>query len=91
MDNEIKIRQLWRYLKIEDDEILIIQFYNQSTKAEEYAIAAKSNGEIEIRYEKDIPELSLNKPFHLFQHIGTEGKHIIPSVKELEEEKDMDY
>lgn len=91
MDNENKIIKLWHCLNIQDDELLIVQYYNQSIDADEYAVATKNNEKIEIKTLNIFPELSVKQPFHLFQHIGSNGKHIIPSVEQLERDKDMDY
>lgn len=91
MDNESKICQLWRYLKIQDDEILVIPIYNKSLGVDEYAIAEKNQNKISIRTIQKMPELSLDKPFHLFQHIGAEGFHTVPSVEQLKRDEEMDY
>lgn len=36
MDATFKIQQLWQYLKIQDDEVLIVQFYNHANGYDEF-------------------------------------------------------
>lgn len=91
MNIMFQIRQLWRYLKIQDDEILIIPFYNPATQNDQYIVAEKKNARLEILTLNNMPELSSNKAFKIIQHIGSDGKHIIPSVKQMKRDEKKDY
>lgn len=44
MNTTLKIKQLWEYLDIQDDEILIVRSYNQETKEDEYLIVEEESG-----------------------------------------------
>lgn len=91
MNIVFQISQLWHYLNIKDDEILIIPVYNPAIDADEYLVAEKKNKRIEFSKVDKMPELSLNKPFKLIQHLGEDGKHIIPSVDQMLKDSKIDY
>lgn len=91
MNIVFQIRQLWRYLKIKDNEILIIPLFNQTTETDQFIVAEKKNERIEISIADKMPELSLDKPFKIIQHIGADGKHVIPSVEQMKRDEKRDY
>ena len=91
METKIKIQNLWSYLKTQDDEILIVQSYNRAKGSDEYVIAKKVDGQLEITTSESLPELSADTPFHLIQQRGSDGHHTIPSVEQIERDKILDY
>ena len=43
MNMTFKIRQLWKYLRVQDDEILIVRSYNKRARKDEYVIAISNS------------------------------------------------
>lgn len=91
MNKTENIRQLWEYLKLKADETLIIPIYNKEIQKDNYLIAKMLNGAIHVETADEMPELSLLNSFHLVKHIGENGNHELPSVEQMERDKDMDY
>lgn len=86
-----KIKQLWQYLGIQDDEILIVRSYNREKGIDEFVIAEASHNGLEITTSITFPELGENKPFQMIQQRGQDGKFIIPSVQQMLDDQISDY
>lgn len=91
MDAKSKIKQLWRYLKIQDDETLIVRSYNHAKKSDEFFIAKMTGNGLSIIPEDSFPEFQPDKPFIFIQQLNSSGKHVIPSVRELIQDRLNDY
>lgn len=91
MDNKTKIQQLWRHLQIQDDMRLIIQSFNYSKGCDEYFVAEKHGDKLIITVSNQISEVNMEKPFQLVKQIGLDGKHVIPSVRQIIRDKEIDY
>ena len=91
MDTRKKIEELWRYLKIQDNEVLIVRVYNRKTLSDEYLMVNNNNHSLEISTHSCLPELGQYNSFRYIQQMDSDGKHIIPSVKQLIRDKQVDY
>ena len=91
MDTKSKIKQLWQYLKVQDDEVLIIQSYNCTQKFDEFLVAKMIGNELDITTENKLPEFQADKPFRFIQQFDSSGRHVIPSVKQLKQDEQIDY
>lgn len=91
MNIGLKIKELWYYLKIQDDEILIIKVYNKTNGRDEYIVAEKVNGLIETRQTESIDDIDIDRPFRIIKQRNESGKFEIPSVKQMEHDKLIDY
>lgn len=91
MKTTLKIQQLWRYLKIQDDEILIVQSYNPTKCSDEFIITEMVGGVLETHITDSFQSFDTTKPFRLIQQLDSSGKHTIPSVKQLEYDEFADY
>lgn len=91
MNATFKIQQLWQYLGIQDDEILIVRTYNPSTNKDEYLIAESAIDGLKIVTATEVPKLQANKPFQMVQQRDSSGKFAIPSVTQLINDKVSDY
>ncbi len=91
MNKTIKIRQIWQYLEVQDDEVLIIPFYNESVKKNEFLIAEQKFNKFKVTVARDLPLLNNGRSFRIVQQRDSKGSFVIPSVKELLEEKFSDY
>lgn len=91
MDATFKIQQLWQYLKIQDDEILIVQFYNHTNGYDEYLVTENAGGELKTHVIDSLQISHINKPFRLIQQLDSSGKHIIPSVDQIKHDECTDY
>lgn len=91
MNTTFKIKQLWEYLDIQDDEILIVRSYNQETTKDEYLIVEKSQDGLKITAKDDLAELKPGQPFKMIQQRDSEGHYIIPSVEQIIQDKLSDY
>ena len=74
-----------------NDEILIIKVYNKANGRDEYIIAEKVNGSIETRQTESIDDISIDRPFRIIKQRNESGKFEIPSVKQMEHDKLIDY
>lgn len=90
MDTKTKIRKLWDYLKVQDDELLIVLSFNATTNSDDYIVAEMNGNEIEITINNQMPDIK-GRPFQLIQQIGSRGKHKIPSVEQLKRDELIDY
>lgn len=91
MNIKTKIHLLWDYLKVQDDELLIVRSFNATKDADEYIVAKMMNGKLEINTEDKMPDLSQGIPFQLIQQRGEDGKHKIPSVEQIKQDELLDY
>lgn len=86
-----KLQDLWRYLKIRDDETLIVASHNHQTKTDEYIIAELVGGELRITITTSLPIITGDKPMQIITQRGSDGKFEIPSVEQLERDQQLDY
>ena len=91
MNTTFKIQKLWQYLGIQDDEILIVRRYHSSKGNDEFLIVESNHGELKISTTPNMPELRVDRPFHLIQQLDSAGKYIIPSVNQLIQDEVSDY
>lgn len=91
MNKTEEIFKLWKYYGIADDERLIILSYSPDKGHDEYYVAEMNNNQLSVKVEDKIPELDGSYPFQIIQHIGESGKHEIPSVESIIENKNLDY
>ena len=91
MNIGLKIKELWYYLKIQDDEVLIVKVYNKTKDCDEYIVAEKVNGSIETRQTDCIDDIIVDRPFRIIKQRNESGKFEIPSVKQMEHDKLIDY
>jgi len=91
MDTTFKIQQLWQYLKIQDDEVLIVQFYNHTNGCDEFLVTENVNGELKSHVIGSLQISNINKPFRLIQQLDSSGKHIIPDVNQIKRNERADY
>lgn len=91
MNDIQKIRQLWRYLKVKQNEKLIIPLYNEEKAIDEYLVVTMPESTMCIEISESKPKLDNAKSFHLIQRIGDGGKHIMPSVDQIKQDEKMDY
>lgn len=91
MDIKIKIHQLWDYLKVQDDEILIVRSFNTTKDSDEYIVAKRTDNGLEITISDAMPEIKPGVAFQMIQQRGKDGKHKIPSVNQLRQNELLDY
>lgn len=91
MNQKIKIQQLWRYLKVQDDETLIVETYNHAKGADEYIVAKMAGNGLSVDVQDCMPELSADRPFRLVRQLDSSGKHTMPSVEQMKRDEQIDY
>lgn len=91
MNIKIKIQQLWDYLKVQDEELLIVRSFNATKNSDEYIVARKTGNELEITTTDIMPEIKPNMAFQMIQQIGADGRHKIPSVEQIKRDEMLDY
>lgn len=91
MDATFQIQQLWQYLKIQDNEILIIQFYNHTNGYDEFLVTEDVGGSLKTHTIDSLQISHINKPFRLIQQLDSSGKHIIPDVNQIKRDERADY
>lgn len=91
MNTKIKIQQLWDYLKVQDEELLIVRSFNATKNSDEYILARKTGNELEITTTDTMPEIKPNMAFQMIQQIGADGRHKIPSVEQIKRDEMLDY
>ncbi|WP_455623130.1 hypothetical protein [Parabacteroides sp.] len=91
MDATFKIQQLWQYLKIQDDEVLIVQFYNQTNGYDEFLVTENVNGKLKTHIIDSLQISNINKSFRLIQQLDSSGKHTIPDVDQIKRDERSDY
>jgi hypothetical protein len=91
MNDKIKIQKLWDYLKIQDDELLIIPIYNPYKDTDECIVAQMVNHQLESIISDTMPDLNGDIAFQIIKQRNANGKHYIPSVDQLIRDKLEDY
>lgn len=91
MNTKIKIQQLWDYLKVQDEELLIVRSFNATKGSDEYIVARKIGNELEITTTDTMPVINPNMAFQIIQQIGADGRHKIPSVEQIKRDEMLDY
>lgn len=91
MNATFKIQKLWQYLKIQDDEVLIVQFYNQTNGCDEFLVTENADGKLKTHIIDSLQIPNINKPFRLIQQLDSSGKHIIPDVDRIKRDERADY
>ncbi|MBD5323924.1 MAG: hypothetical protein HDS02_03700 [Bacteroides sp.] len=91
MNTIFKIQQIWQYLGVQDDEILIIRHYNDSDKKDEFLIVESTPDGLNVTTTNSMPELGIGKSFQMIQQRDSSGRFIIPSVAQLIQDKVSDY
>lgn len=91
MDATFKIQQLWQYLKIQDDEVLIVQFYNHANGFDEFLVTENVDGKFKTHVINSLQISNINKPFRLIQQLDSSGKHTIPDVDQIKHDECADY
>lgn len=91
MNTRTKIRQLWGYLKIQDDELLIVRSFNATKKSDEYIVAKMVNNELKITTTDTMSEIHSGVAFQMIQQIGSDGKYKIPTVDQIKRDELLDY
>lgn len=91
MNNKQQIQELWSYLKIQANELLVLKNYNQLTRTDEYILAKMVNNQLDISVTSEMPQFNQGEDFLVFKHLNADGKCDIPSVAQLEIERNMDY
>lgn len=91
MDTKSKIHQLWDYLKVQDNEFLIVRAFNVTLNSDEYIVATKTGNELEITTTKSMPTFTTGTSFQLIQQLGSDGRYKIPSVEQLQRDELIDY
>lgn len=91
MNTKTKIHELWDYLKIQDDEILIVRSYNATKETDEFIVAQMNDNEVEIIISDTMPKLIPGTSFQLIQQLDSDGKHKIPSVEQIKRDELLDY
>lgn len=91
MNENSKIQQLWKYLKIQDNEALIIQLYNPNKDVDEFLVVEKICGKLETHTICDLKMIPSDESFKLVQQRDSSGKHVIPSVKRIKRDEFIDY
>lgn len=91
MNIQTKIHRLWDYLKVQDDELLIIRSFNAAKNSDEYIVARMTGNELEISATDTMPDIKPGTGFQMIQQIGADGKHKIPSVEQIKRDELLDY
>lgn len=90
MNIHASIKKLWNYLKIQD-EVLIVQVYNEQTNDVEYIMAEMDEGELSISIVDKFDQEAFKKPYRLIKQRGAQGTFEIPLVEQLENDRIADY
>lgn len=91
MNDIQKIRQLWHYLELTDDEMLIIPAYNTDLNKDEYLVITMPEQTMNIVVAGEKPDFNLLHAFHYISQRDARGRYRIPSVTQMERDKKMDY
>lgn len=92
MEEKRKIEELWRYLKIQDDEAMIIFRHNHAKGSDECAVVESEGGHLCMCVHENVEHAikSLNK-FRIVQYRDVYGKYATPSVLDLVKDELEDY
>ncbi len=91
MNIKSKIHKLWDYLKVQDDELLIVRSFNATKNSDEYIVAKKRDTELEITTTDTMPKIQPGMAFQMIQQLGSDGKHEIPTVEQIKRDELLDY
>ena len=91
MNTTFKIRQIWQYLGVQDDEILIIRHYNKSDDKDEFLVVEHAQEGLKVTAVSSLPQLRADQPIQMIQQRDSSGKSLIPSVTQLINDKVSDY
>ena len=91
MNTTFKIQQIWQYLGVQDDEILIIRHYNDLYIKDEFLIVESTPNGLNITTTDSMPEFGIGQSFQMIQQRDSSGRFIIPSVAQLIQDKVSDY
>lgn len=91
MNTILRIQQIWQYLEVQDNEILIIRFYNHFHRKDEYLLVKSTNNGLTILLSETISDVICANPFRMIQQRNKAGQFIIPSVNQLIKDMVDDY
>ena len=91
MNEVFNIQRLCQYLRIRDDEVLIIRHYNKSKDKDEFLLVKYSSEGLEIKTVSVLPSFNVDQPFRIIQQRDSSGKFVIPSVDQLIKDSQDDY
>lgn len=63
MNTTFKIQQIWQYLGVQDDEILIIRHYNKSDDKDEFLVVESTQEGLKVTAVSTLPQLRADQPF----------------------------
>lgn len=90
METVSEIKQLWKYLEIQDDESLVVRVHNSGTDLDEFVVTQSTSNGLQSCVINDIEELG-NCHFYLVQQRDSRGNFVIPSVQQMILDKNLDY
>lgn len=91
MNKKTKIKQLWEYLKIPRDGLLAVRAFCATKRHDVYYIAERKCGKMSVTVYDELSDIDTSRKFYLVSQIGSSGKHIIPSVRQLRRDECSDY
>lgn len=91
METKLKIQELWDYLGVCDDEVLIVGAHNAATDKDQFIIAEARGHGLHLTTSDNIIDAISDRPFQLIQQRDVYGRYVIPSVKRIIEDKKQDY
>lgn len=91
MDIKSKILKLWDYLKVQDNEFLIVRSFNTDTNSDVYIVAKMIGNELEITTTNTMPTINPGISFQLIQQLGADRKYKVPSVDQIQRDELIDY
>lgn len=91
MNEELKLQQLWNHLEVQDDERLIVQSYSREKGSDEFYVVESTDGGLKIGTAASLMQVDMGKPFRLIRQLGSDGRHTIPSVRQMKRDELLDY
>jgi len=89
MNEKLKIKRLWHYLRIQD-EVLAIHVHNPAKQVDEYLVAEMIDGELDVHVEDEL-QVNRMENLRIISQRNEDGKYEIPDVEQMIREKHMDY
>lgn len=89
MNKKLKIKQLWHYLKIQD-ELLVIQVHNSSSGADEYLVVEMVNDELQIHTVSELQDVPTGN-LRIVSYRDDDGNLAVPDVDRIARERESDY
>lgn len=86
-----EIHKLWKYLRIQDNEVLIIRFSKPSDGTDEYIVVKKEGNGLDISTSDTWPEAEIGDMWHKISQKDSNGRYVIPSVDDMIAEEEADY